>query len=248
MKNFLLIIAVFLIMYPFNATAAKAQKAADNQCQPLIEAGASAYDTGSLETAMTFFQKADDKGCKDGLAFFRMGIYYESGGNLRLAKKYLELAKSYLYKKYPKDEATKTISEHLGRVLFSLGEYDNAKRELSNAAQKQGPNFTTMFLLGSIAVKENNDQMIIYYYTEALKYAPPEGTNPTEIAATLLTEIGKAYYDLKEYDKSLAVWNQLLGKFPNHATARQYKSNIERIKMDQFKKSEQKKLETPLFK
>lgn len=209
---------------------------------PLVEAGMDAYDSGNYQAALNFFGQAMAKGCKDGLVYFKLGIYYETVDDLSKAKKYLTLAKKYLPKRYRGHKATKTVHEHLGRVLYSLGEKNAAKKELELARNYQGENFTIMFLLGSIAKDEGNDQKIVEYYSSALKKKPPPGVNPQEILVTLLVEIGKSYYNLREYDKSLTIWNQLLGIQPKHKIARQYKNNIERMKMDQQRKQEEQRI------
>lgn len=198
---------------------------------PLVEAGFSAYESGNLDAAVGFFQRAMGKGCKDGLVYFNMGVYYESGGDLNKAKKYFELAKKYLPQRYPSHLATKTIHEHLGRISFTLGNMAEAKVELMQAVKSQGENFTLMFLLGSIARQENDDERVVNYYGKALTFPPPEGTNPQEIAITLLIEIGKSYFNLKQYDNSLRIWDKVLELAPDHPIARQQKDYIQRKKM-----------------
>lgn len=206
---------------------------------PLVEAGFSAFESGNYETGIDFFKRAIAKGCKDGLIYFKLGEYYEEIENLPSAKNYFELARKNLPKRYPRNEATKTIHEHLGRVLFSMGDMAGAKAEFGKAIKSQGENFTLMFFLGSIARQENNDQKVIDYYDRALRHAPPKGTNPQDIVVTLLIEIGKSYFNLGQYDKSLKIWDRVLEIAPNHPIARQHKTHIQGTMMDKSKKSDE---------
>lgn len=215
---------------------------------PLVEAGFSAFDSGSTEAAASFFQQAIEKGCKDSLVYFDMGLYYESNNNMIEAEKYLKLAAAGLPGQYPSHEASKTIHEHLGRIFFSTGNLPGAKAEITKAIEKQGESFTLLFLLGSIARQENDYNGVVNYYTTALSLPPTPGTDPQAIVLTLLVEIGKAYYELKQYDNSIKTWDQILTYSPNHPIARKYKEVLTRKKMgsklsDEEKRSIQKIIE-----
>lgn len=218
------------------------------QWTPLVEAGFSAYESGNRDAAINFFNRAIEKGCKDGLVYFTIAGYYEERDNLTNARKYLELAKIYLPQKYPNNEATKTINEHLGRVLFSMGDLLAAEAELARAASKQGPNFTVMFLLGSIARQKNDDRNVINYYTMALAAPPPPGVEVRDLLLTIMIEIAKANYNLKQYNESMDAWNRVLEIAPNHPIARQYKLKIEREKVGSTSDMDEQKMMEEIFK
>lgn len=209
---------------------------------PLIEAGFEADAGGNTDTAITFFKKGIQNGCRDGLVLFKLAIFYESNDDLINAKLYFEEAKKDLLKRYSKITASKKIFEHLGRVLFSLGENDSAKKELLEALNNQGENFSTFFLLGSIAKKENNDQKIIYYYSKALDYLPPKEIPFEQVKMTILVEIGAALYNLKQYDESLSIWNQILQIYPKHPIAARYRDIINKMKMNKQKNQSEKQI------
>jgi len=246
MRKLSLISLILLVLFSFTASGTdlkdyKKHGHRSDKWSPLVEAGIEAFDGGNPDAAMRFFSQAIKKGCKDGLVFFKIGLYYETREDLEKAKKYFSLAKTHLYKKYKSHPTTKNIHETLGRVLFSLGDIGAAKTELEKAVEVQGENFTLMFLLGSIASKAGDDSGIIHYYGKTLQHAPPEGTNSQQLLITIYVEIGKAHYNLSQFDKSLAIWNRLLQIAPKHPIARKYKETITRKQMkDSMKKSDQK--------
>lgn len=209
---------------------------------PLAEAGFSAFEGGNFDMAMNFFRRAIDKGCRDGLVYFRMGIYYESGEDFARAKKYFRLARSHLPGRYSGNIAAKTIHEHLGRVLFTLGDLPGAEEELQQALRLQGPNFTILFLLGSIARQKGDDEKVIDYYSKAVAYPPPHGIVPHETLITLMVEVGEAQFRLGQHDRSLDTWKRLLQIVPNHPLARQYKDRIERQMIKGQTKGEEERI------
>lgn len=209
---------------------------------PLVKEGLQAFENDDLDMAANFFKRAMEKGCKDGLVYFKLGLYNEYKGKPLRAKEYFQLAKKHLPKRYPRTEPTKTVNEHLGRVLMSLGDIPGAKGEFTSGLTKYGPNFSLLFLLGSIARQEGDTGRVIEYYTKALKYPPPDGTNPQEILITVLIEIGKAHYDRGEYDKSSAIWQQVLARMPDHPIARQYMTSIQRSQTTNTMKDEEQRI------
>lgn len=210
---------------------------------PLVEAGFLAMEGGNINAAMGFFERAIGKGCKDGLVFLKVGTYYESNKDFERALEYFRLAEKHL-PRYKTLEAAKTIHEHIGRVLYQLGRTAEAKKELLEAVRAQGDNFTITFLLGTIAKDEGDDQRVVTYYTKALTLPPPNGINLSETTFTILLELGKAHYNLKEYSKAEAIFNQVISIAPDNAIARRYLSNISYRKVqDSLKESNQKLLE-----
>jgi len=243
-KTLYLVVIIILFLFSVTGTAAdlddyRKSGHKDPRWSALVEAGFESAENGHVGTAMTFFQRAITNGCQDGLVFFTMAINYEKGNNYPTAKHYFEKAKSTLPKHYRNHIATKTIHEHLGRTLYMLNEIPAAKTELKRAEKRQGNNFTLMFLLGSIAKQEGNHEEVIDYYTRAMALPPPPGTDVTAVMLTVLRELGKSYFELKDYPRSLDAWNRLLAISPKDRMARKYKMQIERDTQNKLQQREE---------
>jgi|GEM_PF-2606662 len=193
-------------------------------CKLLIGEGMSAMKDGKTNPAMDFFGRAIEKGCKDASMYLEMALYYESTNNLEKALEYYKLAEQYA----PKEKQEfKALPEHMGRVLFGLGRYDEAWEELTRAVQQGREGFTLFFLLGSIARMRNDDAGVINYYSKALSIPPPEGTNETEVLTTMLLNLGKSYYNTGNYEGAQAMFQRLLSISPNNEEAKKYLSDID---------------------
>lgn len=212
------------------------------RCAPLIDAGYSAKGSDNLDASFNFFEKSVKAGCLDGLVFYHLGLAFETKGDLNKAKDYLTQTLTLLPKQYPGHVGIKLLHEHIGRVLFALGDLPGAKAEFLRAVEEAGENFTLMFFLGSIARKENNDQEIIQYYEKALNLPTPQEVNPLDTKVTILVEIGKSYYNLKDTATSLKYWDKVLEIVPNHPIARQFKKSIEQKAMEEKLKEQQKRI------
>lgn len=246
---FLPLIAILITGFALNAGASdltdyKKHGHKSAAWTPLVESGFSAMESGNLDAAMNFFKRAVEKGCRDGLVYFNMAVYNESGNNFENAYNYFKLAEKYLPGRYKSHDAAKSIHEHLGRVLYHMGRTDEAESELKKALTSQGDNFTVVFLLGSIAQGKGDDEGVITYYSKALTLPPPEESKPGKLQLTMLVEIGKSAYKLKDYEIAEAAFRQVLQIVPNHTLARQYLGYIQHQKMtDAVKESDKKILE-----
>ena len=246
MKKYILTPIVLLILvnsaFASDLTDYQTHGAKSPKWTPLVEAGLKAHESGNADAAVSFYEKAIDRGCKDGLLFYKLGVYHEEKDDLVNAHKYYSLARKHLPGRYRSRTATKNIHEDIGRVLFAMGKLTAAKPELEKAVSTNGENFTLMFLLGSIARQGGSDGGVINYYSKALTYPPPQGTDPAQITLTILVELGTAFYNLKQMENSLEMWNKILSIAPNHPIARKYKDNIQRMISGEQMKREEKRI------
>jgi tetratricopeptide (TPR) repeat protein len=202
-----------------------------------VEAGFSSFESGNLGSAEMFFQRAIAKGCDDGLVYARIGLFYEAQTNYKKAAEYLKKAVKRLAVQYPSSAVNDSTNEALGRCLYLLNDIEGAAPYLEKAAE--GENFTALYFLGQIARTKKDYKNAIPLFVRALKAKRPAGIPPT-IDILIMIEIGKAYYEIKDFNASLECWNQILAVDPRNQTAISYKSNIERAR---FKEEERKAIQ-----
>ena len=198
---------------------------------PLVEGGFAALDSKNQDAAVRFFQKAIKKGCNDGLVYLNLGLIFELDENLSRASEYILLAEKYLPTQYKDLDESKTIYGHVGRILYSTGNTEEAKVKLNKTMELNGESFTPLFLLGSIARRENNSSEVIYYYSKALNFPFPDRMNAAELKVTLLVEIATAYYYAGNYNDSLSAWEAVLQIAPGHPLAKKFKEDIKKREM-----------------
>jgi|GEM_PF-3786282 len=201
-----------------------------------VRAGMGAFDSGNLAASEMFFQRAIARGAGDGLIFAKIGLYYEAQGNYKKALSYLKKAADKLPVQYPRHEYTRLIYEMQGRVLFMLDKKDEAIPFLKKGAGNK-ENFTSLYLLGQIANEKGETDNAIRYFEKALVSPHPQGLDP-RIDVLVMIELGKAYFNKKDFVSSLAWWNKILEKEPGHPIATSYKAEIEKQK----NKEEEKKM------
>lgn len=203
-----------------------------------VKAGFTAFDGGNLGSAEMFLQRAIARGCDDGLAYAKIGLFYEAQGNYKKALDYFQKAAKKLSLQYPNHELTKSMNEIMGRVLYIFGQKDKAESYLKKAIENK-ENFTALYFLGQYAREKDELKDAITLLERALKAERPQGVLPN-IDILIMIEIGKANFELKKFDESLSWWNKILTLDPYNQTALSYKSNIDRQK---YKEKERKVLE-----
>ncbi len=194
-----------------------------------IEAGFSSFESGNLGSSEMFFQRAITKGCDDGLVYVKIGLFYEAQANYKKAAEYLKKAVTKLATRYPSSELNTAAVEALGRCLYLMNDIEGATPYLEKAAPAN-ENFTALYFLGQIARSKKDYQGAIVFFVRALKAKHPAGLPPS-IDILIMTEIGKSYYEMKDFNASLDWWNQILSFDPRNQAAISYKQNIERARM-----------------
>jgi len=123
-----LLIGGFASTLAFAGDYAQYMKSGDHSkaWDEFVEPGFEAFESNNYPTALVFLQKAYDKGCRDGLVMARLGLILESRGNSKDALVLLGQARPKLKSAYPKNEFTKNIDAHLGRMYYSDNQYEKA--------------------------------------------------------------------------------------------------------------------------
>ena len=199
-----------------------------------VEAGFSSFESGNLGSSEMFFQRAITKGCDDGLVYMKIGSFYEAQTNYKKAAEYLRKAVKRLAAQYPSSELNSAAVEALGRCLYLMNDVEGATPYLEKAAATN-ENFTALYFLGQIARSKKDYQSAIALFVRALKAKHPAGL-PLSIDILIMTELGKAYYEMKDFNSSLDWWNQILSFDPRNQAAISYKQNIERARMKEEEK------------
>lgn len=185
---------------------------------PFVEAGFEALDGGNLDTGVNFLERAKGAGCKDGLVLYRLAMVQELRGDTKGAAKMLETAEPLLKNRYSKHPATINLSEHLGRLYYQLGQYDEALSEYLLAIRHQGENFFRLYLVGQMYRMKDKTKEAIAYFERSFQYeAPPIEFGPLKKMARL--ELMQLYYNVKDDDKALEMANQVLAEDPQNPAA-----------------------------
>ncbi len=246
MKRNILILLAIMLMIPSYAMAKsdtdwKAYKKYGDRSEKwdaFVEAGFSAFESGNLGTAEMFFQRAIARGMNDGLVYTKIGLYFEAQGNYEKALELFKKAEILLPKQYPKHPDTKSIYEYMGRVLFVWGKIDEATPYLQKSLTNN-ENFMALYFLGQIYRAKAELQSAIIFFERALKAKRPEGLS-IDVDILIMSELGKIYYEMKNYDVSLEWWNKIIGMEAGNQTARSYLDDIQKMK---YKERERKVLE-----
>lgn len=200
-----------------------------------VQEGFKAYDSGNLGSAEMFLQRAIGRGCEDGLVYVKVGLYYETISNYQKALDYFMKAAKKLPAQYPGLDITRSLDEIIGRVYYVMKQKDKAEPYLKRSLEK-GEIFTSLYFLGQYSREKGQLEDAIDYFKRAFVAKLPDGMSPN-IGILIMSEIGKAYFQLKKFDESLVWWDKILSVEPTNQTARSYKDNIEKMK---YKEQEQR--------
>ena len=196
---------------------------------PFVEAGFGALDGGNLDTGVNFLERAKGAGCKDGLVLYRLAMVREFRGDINEAVKMLKAAEPLLRNRYPKYQSTLNLSEHLGRLYYQLGQYDEALPEYLLAIRHQGENFFRLYLVGQMYRMKGKTKEAIAYFEKSFQFeAPPVEFGPLKKLAKL--ELMQLYYNVKDDDKALEMANQVLAEDPQNPAAISVRDQISQRK------------------
>lgn len=198
----------------------------------LVEAGFDTFESGNLDTAQNFLQRAQALGCKDGLVLFTLARIIEAKGNLRGALELYTQLKPVMEKQYAAHPETKALSEHIAGIYYQLERYDNALPLYLEAIQKQGKNFIRLYLVGQIYRLQEKPKEAIGFFEKALNFSPP----PEAFAMKRLAqvELMRLYYVNNLLEKCVEVVNAILNEEPTHPEALHLRDQI-RLKAYQEK-------------
>ncbi|MFH1830874.1 MAG: tetratricopeptide repeat protein [Pseudomonadota bacterium] len=190
-----------------------------------IKPGFESFDEGNFATAGIFLSKAYDKGCRDPMVLFRLGIYLESRGKTKEAAEMLDEAAKGAKERYPEHPLVKAINRHAGRALFKVDDYKAALPYLNEALKYEPNDFMLLLIAGQIERMENNKPQALVLFERALAADAPEGVTP-DPKTTVLGELIILTFDLKDFDACRKYIDEALKLDAKHKVATTYKSKI----------------------
>lgn len=190
-----------------------------------VEPAFQSFDGGNLSTAYVFLRRAYDRGCRDGLLLYRLGLYLETRGKYKEAADLTAQAAAKIPKQYPNHPLSKGIHEHAGRILYQTEQYDLALPELKKALDFKPDNFMALFMTGQILRIQKRYDESRQVFEKAISAAPPAGTTPNP-RLQLARELMIVTFELKDFDAALAYADVVLSVAPSDQLALSYKNRI----------------------
>jgi len=196
----------------------------------LIEPGFSSFDSGNLATAAVFLKRAHERGCRDGLLLYRLGIFKETQKQYKEAADLLAEAAEKIPKQYPGHPLALGIHEHAARVLYQADDYGRALPELKKALEHDPENFVLIFMAGQLLRLNKNFPEARAMFEKALTVKPPEGLglDPNQ---RVWRELMAITYEMGDTEACAAYAQMILSANPNDGIALSYTQKIEREKL-----------------
>lgn len=205
-------------------------KAWDEWIKPAFES----FDAENYSTASIFLMQAYEKGCRDPMVLFRLGIYKESRGETKEAAKILSEAGADAPKRYPGHPLANAIHRHAGRALYKVDNYTEALPHLKEALKYEPNDFMLLLMTGQIERLEKRPESARKYFERALEAPMPKGVTP-DPKSTILGELIIITYDAKEFDACEKYIKMALAHDPNDKVANKHKGLVGRAR---FRKRE----------
>lgn len=199
----------------------------DAKWNEYIEPAFSSFDSENYDTAAIFLKKAYEKGCRDPLVLFRLGIYQENRRQFKDAAMLLAEAADGFPKRYPNHPLNSSIPKHAGRVLYQIDNYEKAFSYLQKALEYEPNDFMILLMLGQISRNSKQYKESRIYFERALLAKPPEGTTP-DPRRTLLDELIILTFELKDLNACQQYVNIVLSSWPQDPIANSYRSRLDR--------------------
>lgn len=196
------------------------------QWDEFIEPGFQSFANGNYATAFLFLKQAFDRGCRDGIVLFMMGIFKESQRAYPDAAELLAAAAASITKQYPNSRLSKEIHEHAGRALYQIDDYVRALPELQKALEYAPDNFMLLFMAGQLLRMNKRYGEAKLLFEAALTAKPPAGLEQ-HARHRLARELMILSFELKDYLSCLSYADQVLAIDPGDATALKYKQRVE---------------------
>lgn len=195
------------------------------QWDEFIEPGFQSFANGNYATAFLFLKQAFDRGCRDGLVLFMMGIFKESQRAYPEAAELLAQAAIRIPKQYPGHHLAKGIHEHAGRALYQIDDFVRALPELQKALEHSPDNFMLLFMAGQLLRMNKRTQEAKVLFETALTAKPPAGLEQ-DSKHRLARELMILSFELKDYAACSSYADQVLAIDPGDAAALKYKQRV----------------------
>jgi tetratricopeptide (TPR) repeat protein len=197
-----------------------------------IKPGFESFDLENYATAAIFLRRAYEKGCRDPMVLFRLGIYEESRGKAKEAAEMLKIAAAGAARRYPKHPLATAIHRHAGRALYKIDDYKGALPHLKEALTYEPNDFMLLLMTGQIERMEGRKEKSRGYFELALESQMPAGLKP-DPKSTVLGELIVLTYDLKDYDACDKYVKMALEHNPKDKVANKYKGLVGRARFRQ---------------
>ncbi len=165
----------------------------------LVRDGHLAYGKGNYKEALTNYQDAIKKGCKDPLMLFRMGYSYRALRRSKEAAGFFATSTEGLVKAYPKHQYNWFSRYYLAEIFVERGLLDRAKQQLDEAI-KLNPQFEQAFLLYGNLHHRRGELALA-----AEKYLRASEINPKSLQAW--RNLGASYDAAGNYEKALSAYS-----------------------------------------
>ncbi len=211
----------------------------DKAWNEFIEPAFTSFDAGNFATAGIFLQRAYEKGCRDALVLFRLGVYRESRGNFKDAAQLFDEAAKDAVTRYPQHILATAIWRHAGRAHYEAGDIQGALPMLLKALEGSPNDFMLLLMAGQIHRMQKQYAEARALYDRLLLTTPPEGIRP-DPKVTILGELTILSYELQDFAGCQAYIDQLLAISPMDKVGLHYKALLDKAR---FKQREQEAID-----
>ena len=200
-----------------------------------IEPAFTTFDSGNFATAGVFLGKTYEKGCRDPLVLFRLGIYRESRRQFKEAADLLSQAADGIAARYPGHPLNNSIARHAARALYQVDDYARALPYLQKALAQSPNDFMILLMLGQISRAGKQYPEARSFFERALSTKPPENVTPNPIK-TLLGELIILTYELKDLEACQKYVSMVLSAWPQDPIANSYRTRLEKARYEKREK------------
>lgn len=205
-----------------------------DRCDPMMQAGFTAFDSGNFWTAKNLFERALGRGCRDGLGYFKLGQLFEAMGGKKPALLWYEKAKPLMEERYPTHPETAGIGERIARSYFQLKEYDKALPLYLEVIQKRGENFERLYIVGQMYRILGQPVPAIDYLEKGLRCptlgadAPATGASVGHLKTGVRLELLNLYTAQKDFEKAKGMMKEILDEDPSNPAALAFQEQLRR--------------------
>jgi tetratricopeptide (TPR) repeat protein len=196
------------------------------QWDEFIQLGFQTFDAGNLATAGIFLKQAYDRGCRDPLLLYRLGIIRESRGLYKEAADMLAQAAELIEQRYPGHPFVASLPKNAGRALFEAEDYKRALPLLQKALEREPNDFMLLLLVGQIQRMDKHLTEARASFERALAVPPPPGVTKPNPQSTLLGELIAITYQQKDLEACQRYVDQALALNPADQLANAYRRQL----------------------
>jgi len=165
----------------------------------LVRDGHLAYGKGNYKEALSTYEQAMKKGCKDPLMLFRMGYSYRAQRRNKEAVSFFSASTEGLAKAYRNHQYNWFSRYYLAEIFIERGLLDRAKQQLDEAV-KLNPKFEQAFLLYGNLHHRRGELALA-----AEKFLRASEINPKSLQAW--RNLGASYDAIGDYEKAISVYS-----------------------------------------